>query len=181
MIRSAKTLAIERAGKENPCLTRSAIAEHFGVSREYVRTVLKRARINTRHIIIKSSRLCRCGNEVTEKGAQYCYDCRHIRLICDQCGCVYTKHIKDVANKTMKHRHQFCSKQCQGRWLGERYGRFSLGDTSRKGKSKYDYILPEIAHRLVSGESMYHIGIAMGIPVGSIGMIADKILRLSSV
>ena len=176
MIRKPRTLAIEKVGKENPCLSRTAIAEHFSVSREYVRQVLKRAHIRTKALHLKPIRLCRCGNEVTEKYCRYCYECRHIRLICDKCGCVYTRHITDVANKSMRHKHQFHSKECQGRWLGDEYGRNNAGRlNSRKGKSKYDYILPELARRLTSGEFTYHIGKAMGIPAGSVNMLVKKI------
>ncbi len=121
----------------NPTLTYAEIGRLLGVSRERIRQVADRRR--------RAVRECRgCGqvirvrkNGVTQTAYQlgYCANCwalarqkrlesHRVRFTCEVCGKPFFRAPGIVRRMEARgHRIRWCSRQCQGKWLGTQHGR----------------------------------------------------------
>ena len=118
--------------KSNPCATLEEIGQDVNVSRERVRQILNKANLPTRkHLVIN---LCNnCGGNIRRynRNQQFCNkECRRaysrIQIACSFCGALKEYRAKEVT-WNIEHNGRssdlfFCSKQCQGKWLGKNHG-----------------------------------------------------------
>jgi len=118
----------------NPCLTLEQIGRKFGITREAVRQILARAGERTSSLNYGNWVCSRCGKRISITDLpkrKYCPECRKIlkeqlttMLTCDYCGKLFPRRTKDVLLRIGKRgaKHVFCSKVCQGRYLGDNFG-----------------------------------------------------------
>lgn len=177
-------LNVIRARRNNPCATMQQIGDRYKITRERVRQILVEAGKPTS--AFQQTYLCpNCGGELP-RGKQsrarqgkgtFCnkqcqYDYGHIKIACDYCGELKEYRIKTIIwhiEHGQKCKYFFCSKVCQGKWLGENYG--STGNHRNIRKRKWDY--SEIyTLRDSTGWGAIRIGRALGIPIPTV----DKIL-----
>jgi len=113
---SKHSLEIIEYRKNNPCLTLQQVGNKYGISRERVRQILKRAK---------------------EKTTNYYYRGLHqVAVVCSQCGkTFYLKEydLIDRENRASKTGGRFCSNSCAAKWNWE-HGIFER-------HLKYDYNL----------------------------------------
>ena len=79
------------------------------------------------------TRMCStCGKPLvyeTYRKTGLCWDCyhksHHVMVECDNCGAMIDRCIGVLVGRIGREgqQHVFCNKKCQGKWLGERYGR----------------------------------------------------------
>lgn len=159
--------------KDNPCFNRSEIARHYGLSRERVRQILSKSKINTRtqHITLPKTRYCQCGNIITTKSVRYCDECRNVPLVCSQCGTLFSRHITYIkrvyTNPKYKGKFVFCSQRCEGKHLCS----LNKGKSYKLGKicpSKYDNISNILKESIESGETPTSMSKRLAIPSGTI-------------
>lgn len=161
---------IVQFANENPCIPRSRIAEHYGISRERIRQILSEFGARTRHINpLKPRRFCRCGNEIILGTSKYCTSCRYTRFICDNCQEPFYRHVRFVTTQPeRKHRWVFCSKRCQGSYLGKHFSRGQLRGRFRKWNYEKIWELRD------KGLTYKEISKAEGIPVATVGNIIRR-------
>jgi len=171
-----------RARRNNPCATQLQIANRYGITRERVRQILKEAEKPT--AAYKQIYLCpSCGKElpsekqlrarqgkVTFCNKQCRYDYGHIKVACDYCGNLKEYRVGELISHirtgNTKHNHFFCSRVCQGKWLGENYGK----------QRKWDWsMVYEL--RDSTGWGSIRIGRALDIPFSTVSEILDKRYR----
>lgn len=123
---------IIRSRRENPCATLKDIGVINGVTKEYIRQVLQKAGHPT--VAYRQHYLCiECGKDIgtRTKKRLYCNrQCRsnyaHVQIACSQCGELKEYRTKQVINLIEKWNRStdlfFCSKICQGQWLGTNFG-----------------------------------------------------------
>ena len=115
-----------------PDMDMTEIARHINVSRERVRQILQETGLPT--ITLKHNYKCiKCGKSIcigNKSGmCRGCYISEHwvehwLLLHCEVCGSKFTRaKCKDNQARRRSYQHIFCSKQCQGEWLGSNYGR----------------------------------------------------------
>ncbi len=108
--------------KKYPCYSLQKIGKLAGLSRERIRQILSRAGERTARL--PHGNCLHCGKVLTRRKARFCNgDCRHLysnpEIECSQCGVHFRRQLSSLYhNKTLF----FCSKRCQGRWLGRTYG-----------------------------------------------------------
>ena len=124
---SDKSRAIIEYRKKNPCLDMQTIASRFGVSRERIRQILKKAHVATSKAgWSRSSKCPQCGGPRYSKGlCMKCSKANHrIQVSCSYCGNLTEKTIFHVTYCTSKrgYNHFFCNRLCQGKWFAENYG-----------------------------------------------------------
>jgi len=131
--------------KKNPVLRTSDIARLVGVSREWVRRVLKQEGLPT--TLTKagdvSVRLCaRCGKAISRAGKTgLCLSCYNhnvsmaskVKLVCAVCGKEFYRR-RSLVGKT-KTGTYYCSRTCWSKVLGRRFG---FGAHRPRQESKYD-------------------------------------------
>jgi hypothetical protein len=122
--------------KVNPELTYAEIARLLGVSRERIRQVA-----GTRRRVPRSCKVCGRKIRVRHDGVtqtayelSYCADCwtharqrqlesRRIQYTCEVCGRTFSRTAGIVRRMDKRgHRIRWCSRRCQGKWLGSRQG-----------------------------------------------------------
>ncbi|HIJ11972.1 TPA: hypothetical protein HA278_07990 [Candidatus Woesearchaeota archaeon] len=127
-------LSIIQLKNEKPSLTLESIGEETGVSREYVRQVLKEAGIATNKV---QPSCHECGTLLypsknrpyvdLNTGQRYCRICRHDMVwgtySCHNCQKDVIRRKRDVLRATPKY--IFCDKTCQGQYIGKHFGRKS--------------------------------------------------------
>ena len=120
----------------NPEIKAIEIAKLVGVSRERVRQILIKYDMPTK--VSKMHRPCvRCGEDVKHYVNLFCSsECRYlnfnIELECEVCKeRFYRLRTRHELNLNRGYEHVYCSKQCQGHWLGKNYGAHT-----RRGKAK---------------------------------------------
>ncbi len=119
---------VARARETNPCATLQKIGDGLGVSRERVRQILSQTQKPTS--AYRQTYLCiQCGKDMGVEERLFCSrqcQCGYGRtqIACSYCGELKEYSIKHVVWAIENGRHStdlfFCSKQCHGRWLGER-------------------------------------------------------------
>lgn len=112
----------------HPEMTMANIGEYAGVTRERVRQILREYGLPT---FIPKVFTCKvCGNQIphNRKKSMLCRDCRFkecwVLKKCEMCEKEF--HIRKsvyIAALTRNYKHTFCSNKCQGKWLGDNYGR----------------------------------------------------------
>jgi len=120
---------IAKLRSENPNLSGADIARVVGVCRERVSYVLMVEGLATKvPPAPRPHRYClNCGKELI-KNTYFCNrDCRsaasRMTLVCDVCGSHFERTRGEIRKSRNIHSsHTFCSKRCQGRWLGKTYG-----------------------------------------------------------
>ena len=126
--------AIVRTRLDNPWMTLKEIGDKFHVSGELARQVLNKAGVRTAakpKPKIGTPKPCfYCGDPTPTKSNKFCspecrHEERHTEFMCTWCGTEfmrnwkqYTHHLKDPRYKGMT----FCSKRCQGKYLGHSVG-----------------------------------------------------------
>jgi len=119
----AKNLMIE-----NPVWTLKEIGMAMGVGRERARQLLLAEGISIRKyrgIKYETERICpSCGGIKSIEGniCSKCYHEQHnVTLTCEICGEEFTRY-KSQAERNGGSPPRFCSRACQGVWLGTQYG-----------------------------------------------------------
>ncbi len=139
---SPHRIAVMELRQHNPCWTLEKIGTILGISRQRVEQHLAKAQMPTASLRPHLHCL-NCSKEFwpfRKEGyisSLFCskeckFDYQNIILVCDQCGGHFRRPAKRVVwqmnhanplRKTARAEHCFCSKQCQGQWLGTHYGR----------------------------------------------------------
>lgn len=140
------TERVIEARRLNPILSASKMAMDFGVSRERVRQILVRAKLDTR-VPIPYKHLCpKCGKHLCHAG--YCRKCRMSLVattivICDTCGKPKEIRLNAVGQREMRrYHHHFCNRHCFGKWVsqfGFKPGERHAPPASMVRGHKYDY------------------------------------------
>ena len=117
--------------KNNPKYTLQRIGNETCVSREYVRQILKKNHLPTKHTL--PLRICPiCGLDGVKYGLKYhkeCYHNAHTKILqCSSCGKQFERNLAD-AHRNLKYPNKgkivFCSKECHGRYLGTHHSKRS--------------------------------------------------------
>ena len=120
----------------NPALTYAEIARLLGVSRERIRQVAGRRRRNPRvcKICGQPIHLRRNGVTQTAYSLMYCAHCwiaakerrrngHQVAFTCETCGKIFSRTAGVVKRMEKRgHKIRWCSRQCQGVWLGANHG-----------------------------------------------------------
>lgn len=118
--------------RANPNVTRKAISERTGVTKERVRQILNSEALSVPYGRPYKGPWCRtCNKRMPGALSNICEPCRiaehpPIQFICEleQCGKTFTLPQWEV--KSLRRRHlperRFCSKQCWGSFAGNNYG-----------------------------------------------------------
>lgn len=110
-----------------PSISGAEIGRYIGVSREYVRQVLKGAGRPTNALANKKP--CpQCGKPIPKGNHKYCcQECRHnvtlVPVICDSCGkLIWVSGKKKIRfEEKYGQKHHFCNNTCKGRYVGTHY------------------------------------------------------------
>jgi len=111
-----------------PCDTMQTIGDRFGITREAVRQVLKANNQPTANASFGTKTRCYVCGEKKHHSANICKKCymkqSNIPLKCDQCGEIFhkKKHYILYQTKIGGGRFSFCSKRCQGMYIGNHFG-----------------------------------------------------------
>jgi hypothetical protein len=119
----------------NPSLTYADVGRLLGVSRERIRQVVGQARRQARYCEVcgRHIRLLHDGVTQTAYYQGFCQECwsaekarrrndRHRTFVCEWCGAEFTRPAGAVRRQEeLGRRIRWCSKQCQGKWLGAHY------------------------------------------------------------
>ncbi len=132
LVRESATRILE----VNPALTYAEIARLLGVSRERIRQVAGGRRRHPRvcKVCGQSIHLRRNGVTQTAYRLQYCGTCwvaakerrrngHHEDFTCETCGKTFRRTAGVVKRMEKRgHKIRWCSRRCQGIWLGANYG-----------------------------------------------------------
>lgn len=120
--------------QQNPIMKAVDIARGVGISRERVRQILNKYNLPT--AIYKVPYICQDCGKILRNGNQnrkWCKECRtnhlKVELVCETCGKSFLRE-GWLYRKSQRrgYKHIWCSKQCQGYWLGFNFGRVSHRD-----------------------------------------------------
>jgi predicted RNA-binding Zn-ribbon protein involved in translation (DUF1610 family) len=121
----------------NPTLTYAEIGRLLGVSRERIRQVAGRRRRTIRECKACGRTIRVRKNGVTQTAYQlgYCANCwalarqrrlesHRVRFACEVCGRAFFRTPSIVRRMEARgHKIRWCSRQCQGKWLGSQHER----------------------------------------------------------
>jgi len=106
---------------ENPCINMQSIGHKLGVSREYVRYVLKNEGLPTKKFTQRYICL-NCGDTIPYNHKLFCNRrCRReyssITIECNNCGILFKRMCSDIIDSHTRsngkvRKHFFCSRQC---------------------------------------------------------------------
>jgi hypothetical protein len=109
----------------HPCWSQTKIAKTVGKTRQWVSHVLNQEGLNT-----KRKKVCiNCGEDRGGNKmfcSRKCFTAYHnVEVTCEVCGVTKQRKISEVLHYDDHHKraHTFCSKQCQGKWLGDNFGK----------------------------------------------------------
>jgi len=111
--------------RENPRMKGVEIARIVGVSRERVRQFL-----GNQNACVPVIKLCPlCGRKTPTNHQKYCSrECwmksKRVTLTCDVCGENFTLRGSEyrASLRVRKLKMRFCSRKCNGHWLGKNFG-----------------------------------------------------------
>ncbi len=113
--------------KANPCFTMETVATHFGCTREYVRQILKANGMPTWHLFTHKHCIV-CGKDMYQDRISFCSNkCKrehvNIPIECENCGKIFTVRASYLLSRirTKRPEPRFCSKRCQGAWIGKNH------------------------------------------------------------
>ena len=128
-LRSNTREQVKKLRISNMFISMSVIARLVGVSRQRVFQILQEEGLPTKHLAsqkIKYRYSClACGKISTHK---FCSDeCQkkwqQIPVVCTFCGKLFFRNVHQFLANYREHSSAlFCSRNCQGRWIGEHYG-----------------------------------------------------------
>lgn len=175
-------LAIVAARAANPCATLEQLGHNAGVSRQRAAQILKAEGVSTKAFHPRPEYEClNCGQTFISYSTNLMYcspACRSegltVRVECHQCGQLFVRSKAQIIATTSRgfSGHLFCSKQCQGSWLGANYG---SGTPSNRGgmRRKWDY--DEVyAVADASGWGPSKISRHLNIPVPTVSVILHR-------
>jgi len=187
--------------------TLQAIGDKFGVTRERIRQILNEHYGNTRRGLITRESLAKflkCSATTlgkmekqgilkpTHRGRLHLYNrdeaekatlrtvhhliMPYIEKICEECGRKF--YVKPYNIREVSPR-RFCSKFCQGKWVGNHYGFTAHPENTRRQGEKRKWDWDEVRKlRLETGWSSIKIGKALGIPKPTVYSILRKTFGL---
>jgi hypothetical protein len=174
----------------SPCATTVQIAFIADVTPERVRQILSAHGLPTRHWKQRDYICNNCGVIFSighGKPRQFCTpECRKDYLLatieCDVCGRLFQIPYSKVRTHIMKGYPRFyCSKQCFGRYIGNKYGLAVhpefIGRRRARQPRKWDKFAEQIKELLEKGWTLIHILQKLGIPVGSFGSIKKMLVE----
>jgi uncharacterized CHY-type Zn-finger protein len=147
---SKHSLEIIEYRKNNPCLTLQQVGNKYGISRERVRQILKRAKEKTTHY----------------------YNNKKVAVVCSQCNKIfYLKEydLIDRENLTNKTGGRFCSNKCAG------YFKFEHNMVNIPVERIYNY--DTIQSQYNKGMSLNEIAISNNTTTGIIGAIIHNLRK----
>ena len=148
---ASSRVAIVTFRSEHPAATLKIIGQAFGLTRERVRQVLKRAGVATRGVTVRRTVPCyecaRCHRTFRPYASlrlriaagrsqppTYCPQCYHetrrVQVPCDECGAPVVRAVSNIIWKSRGespaarryHGRFFCNGVCRGRYMGKHYG-----------------------------------------------------------
>jgi hypothetical protein len=129
MTRNQKIAAFKEA---NPCITLAEIGQHYGISRERVRQIIKKETGKGYRRITKPRPLClNCGQPCNDLGYKYCSkecarETHRVTLECYTCGKLFTRRqshvMRTATSPAYINKRFYCSKKCFGVQFGLEYG-----------------------------------------------------------
>ena len=134
---TVKRSKVVRLRQKNPCYSLQDIGNVAGLSRERVRQILSQEGVETKLILPKNLICPQClihfhtSDSEIKNGKVFCstkciHDFAWGTFSCDECGKLFERKKVEVVNnhknyETNNH-HIFCSRRCQGIWLGKHHG-----------------------------------------------------------
>ena len=113
----------------NLFMTMSDIARLVGISRQRVCQILQQEGLPTRHLIRQTNKYqyncLLCGKISTNKFcSEECQKLwRQIPVVCTRCGKLFFREVHQFLANYRDHGDTvFCGRNCQSKWIGERYG-----------------------------------------------------------
>ncbi len=118
-----------RIRKANACATLQEIGDRIGVSREYVRRLLKAQSLETKGYVAHSEYYCMACGKITHRKLFCCDACRyefyHPWVECTQCHKLFRRSVHDLihtANHPKSvHAGYFCNDSCFGKYIVEHH------------------------------------------------------------
>ena len=171
----------------NPFMTMSDIARLVGISRQRVFQILQQEGLPTRHFIRQINKYqykcLECGKISANK---FCSEeCQkqwqQIPVVCTRCGKLFSRDVHKFLAAYRDHGDTiFCSRNCQSKWIGERYGFRSYPDHSGPGaKRKHNWDKVWRTH-LETGYGCVKLSRQLGIPKTTIAYILFRYPKLRS-
>lgn len=182
--------------QKNPCLTLQQIGNKVHLTRQRVQQILAGEGLPTAAYRRDRRFVCRCGKTIEptiyKSGnryySQYCskrcrFEAFNVPLACSSCGQISWRkqsqmlhYDKPYAHRLRQKTYVFCSRKCQGKYLGEHFG-FAAhpensGGHNSLGKSKYN--LGQISAQRQPNESTWALLCRLGIPGGSSNMLLKR-------
>jgi DNA-directed RNA polymerase subunit RPC12/RpoP len=158
-------------------MTLQAIGDRCGVSREWVRQILKAEGMETKHFDTRAKYYCsRCGKQIldpytrnhgTKTPRMLCVSCshevHHVKVICSICGKEFEIKTSALLARTYRAKGEglYCSVACSG-----------------KAKTKYDHLFKLVARDNAKGISIRSSLINHGIPAGYQGAVTNRMIKL---
>ena len=124
-----KSLDIIEYKKANPCISGSAIARKFNVSRQRINQILAGAGLASASAKRGEVKNCiDCGTRLADPRAVRCGECYRSHLedemvpvVCDECGTVFKRRKCQVIFDVKRgYNLSFCNRECLGRYTGKR-------------------------------------------------------------
>lgn len=108
---------------KSPCGAADLLAAIFGEDPDVLRA---KYHLPLKHVTLPKCPIC---NKDVGKYGQ-CHRAHYVTLACDECGELFERKEKVVIWKykccypkaPLGYQHQFCNRQCLGRWAGKHYG-----------------------------------------------------------
>jgi len=158
---------------DNPGATLQDIGDKIGVSKQRVHRILREHDLQTRHCSQKLLYECPvCGKISSHK---FCsIECQkkwhQIIVECTNCGKLFTRSESELLGH---YRNSlFCSRECFGKWISERYG-FKAHPENCGRHKQWDYSLVSKT-RLETGYGARRLSKLLNIPDGTINGILGK-------
>ena len=158
---------------DNPGATLQYIGDKIGVSKQRVHRILREHDLQTRHYSQKQLFECPvCGKISSHK---FCsIECQkkwhQIIVECSNCGKLFTRSESELLGH---YRNSlFCSRECFGKWISERYG-FKAHPENCGRHKQWDYSLVSKT-RLETGYGARRLSRLLNIPDGTINGILGK-------
>lgn len=169
--RAEKAIAIRQA---NPCATLQQIGDKLNITREGVRQLLKARGIETKSYRQRQLYEClNCG--APTRNRMFCdRECRkqygQIPIECEVCHKIFYRWRSQIIPYGIKKReHMFCSKKCQGVWLGKSHGGSSSNSSGIKTR-RYDYdaIMEQVSLQRQNGITYGKIVQNLSVPLSTL-------------
>jgi len=158
---------------DNPGATLQDIGDKIGVSRQRVHRILEKHNLPTKHYSQKLLYECSVCGKISSH--EFCsIECQkkwhQIIVECTNCGKLFTRSESELLGH---YRNSlFCSRECFGKWISERYG-FKAHPENCGRHKQWDYSLVSKT-RLETGYGARRLSRLLNIPDGTINGILGK-------